>query len=182
MLSLLSNFTLIEEEETRLTFDSVNIAVDMGDTEYGEHSQLEAFKKLSTGRLVVTNSYLHLLYRLANFFTVRGLSLWNAEEKIGLSVDFSSMVLHALLAGEGSKVMVQVEAGTLQVGDGSEVLEEEDFDAEDDEFIASWDIVFDLPDKDRAEKLMACISECWSSNLGSDDDEEQHFAVDESDE
>lgn len=84
-------------------------------------------------------------------------------------MDFASIVLHALLAGEGTKVMVQVEAGSIQVD--NDTLEEEDFDEEDDEFIASWDVVFELADKTEADKLMSCISECWSFGMEVSDDE-----------
>lgn len=56
MLSLLSTFTLDGEEDVRLKYDPVKLTIDMGENEYGEHSQLEALRKLSTSQLVVTNS------------------------------------------------------------------------------------------------------------------------------
>lgn len=64
MISLLSNFTLNEEQEIRLKYDSIGMTVDMGENEYGEHSQLEALNKLSTGQLIVTNSYSFFVFFL----------------------------------------------------------------------------------------------------------------------
>jgi hypothetical protein len=66
--------------------------------------------------------------------------------------------------------MVQIEAGSIQVD--NDTLEEEDFDEEDDEFIASWDVIFELADKAEADKLMACISECWSFGMEVSDEED----------
>lgn len=92
--------------------------------------------------------------------------MWfNEEKKLGISIGYPDIVLHALVDGTDSacNLFLQVEASELLMPDQTK-LAEEDFEPENmDEDCATWDLTLTLVGKEVAERIFQVLTTCSSS-------------------